>query len=110
VHLTLLSGARKRLMHAALWWPSGRDLATKTLLPRLDERLARLYATVTAARRGIRNRLNRLWKAGGGDGGAPEGGYPWHSTEAQARLLCLPASFLELCCAHHSHAQQHLLW
>lgn len=44
-----------------------RELVTVSLLPRLGERLVRLDAAVTAARRGLRNRLGRLWKAAADD-------------------------------------------
>jgi hypothetical protein len=39
-----------------------RALVSRTLLPRLEERMARLNASITATRKGLRNRLNRLWK------------------------------------------------
>ncbi len=39
-----------------------RHMVTQMLLPRLEERVAKLNAAVTAARRGLRNRITRLWK------------------------------------------------
>ncbi|KAJ9512929.1 hypothetical protein QJQ45_029048, partial [Haematococcus lacustris] len=77
---------------------AGRDLEAvasalrvlaRMLLPRLEDRLARLNAGITATRRGLRNRLTRFWK-----GAAEETStdkwvrpYPWHSTEGQLRQL-----------------------
>jgi len=86
-----------------------RDFTQGCLLPRLEERVSRLNLSVTAMRKGFKNRLTRLWKAGtggdggglgaGGGGGAGTGGgsggagagelppYAWHTVEAQMRQL-----------------------
>ncbi|KAI8476140.1 MAG: ER-golgi trafficking TRAPP I complex 85 kDa subunit-domain-containing protein [Monoraphidium minutum] len=88
-----------------------RDFTQGCLLPKLEERVSRLNLSVTATRKGLRNRLTRLWKAGtgtaegGGGGGAGSGGgagpaagsggggaaeappYVWHSVDAQMRQL-----------------------
>ncbi|PNH07473.1 Trafficking protein particle complex subunit 8 [Tetrabaena socialis] len=63
-----------------------RELVTRTLLPRLEERIARLNASVTATRRGLRNRLNRFWK-GSAEDRQSDRPYPWHSVEGQLRQL-----------------------
>lgn len=42
-----------------------REFVGRSLLPRLEERMTRLNASITATRRGLRNRLNRLWKGSG---------------------------------------------
>ncbi len=44
-----------------------RDFVSRTLLPKLEERVARLNASITATRRGLRNRLNRFWKGAAED-------------------------------------------
>jgi hypothetical protein len=52
-----------------------RDFTQGSLLPKLEERVSRLNLSVTAMRKGLRNRLTRLWKAGtGGDGPGGGGG------------------------------------
>ena len=38
-----------------------------TLLPRLEERVTRLNVTIAATRKGLKNRLTRLWKGAAGD-------------------------------------------
>ncbi len=58
----------------------------RTLLPRLEERLGRLNASTTAARRGLRNRLTRLWR-GAADDAVVDKPYAWHSIESQLRQL-----------------------
>ena len=42
-----------------------REFATRTLLPKLEDRVAKLNAGITATRRGLRNRITRLWKGAG---------------------------------------------
>ena len=44
-----------------------RKLAVQTLLPKLEERIGRLNAGITTARRGLRNRITRLWKGAADD-------------------------------------------
>jgi hypothetical protein len=82
-----------------------RDFTQACLLPKLEERISRLNLSVTAMRKGFKNRLTRLWKAGtGGDGGpgggpgAPGGGgggpaepppYVWHRCGRAARAAAL---------------------
>ncbi len=44
-----------------------REFVSRTLLPRLEDRIARLNAAITATRRGLRNRLNRFWKGAAED-------------------------------------------
>lgn len=44
-----------------------REFLCRTLLPKLEDRIARLNASITAARRGLRNRLNRFWKGAAED-------------------------------------------
>lgn len=44
-----------------------REFVSRTLLPRLEERISRLNAAITATRRGLRNRLNRFWKGAAED-------------------------------------------
>ena len=39
-----------------------REFAVRTLLPKLEERISKLNAGITATRRGLRNRITRLWK------------------------------------------------
>ncbi|GLC57223.1 hypothetical protein PLESTB_001201000 [Pleodorina starrii] len=63
-----------------------RDVVSRTLLPRLEERIARLNASITATRRGLRNRLNRFWK-GTAEDRQTDRPYPWHSVEGQMRQL-----------------------
>lgn len=47
-----------------------KEVALRTLLPRLEERLAKLNAGITATRRGLRNRITRLWKGTADEGAA----------------------------------------
>ncbi|KXZ49490.1 hypothetical protein GPECTOR_21g716 [Gonium pectorale] len=63
-----------------------REFVSRTLLPRLEERMARLNTSITAARRGLRNRLNRFWK-GSAEDRTTDRPYPWHSVEGQMRQL-----------------------
>jgi hypothetical protein len=44
-----------------------RRFAAQTLLPRLEERANRLNAGITAARRGLKNRISRMWKVAADD-------------------------------------------
>lgn len=46
-----------------------RDFAERTLLPRIEERIARLNLTVSTARKGLKNRLTRLWKGAAAEPG-----------------------------------------
>eukprot|EP00879_Flechtneria_rotunda_P033011 GHRR01036525.1.p1 GENE.GHRR01036525.1~~GHRR01036525.1.p1 ORF type:complete len:441 (+),score=144.44 GHRR01036525.1:563-1885(+) len=65
-----------------------KNFCERTLLPRLEERIARLNLSVSTARKGLKNRLTRLWKGAAGDSGPPQDvSYPWHSVEAQMRCL-----------------------
>ena len=41
--------------------------ASQTLLPRIEERANRLNAGITGARRGLKNRITRLWKVAADD-------------------------------------------
>ncbi|GIL73935.1 hypothetical protein Vretimale_5119 [Volvox reticuliferus] len=63
-----------------------REFVSRTLLPKLEERIARLNASITATRRGLRNRLNRFWK-GNAEDRQTDRPYPWHSVEGQMRQL-----------------------
>ncbi|KAG2449122.1 hypothetical protein HYH02_005870 [Chlamydomonas schloesseri] len=63
-----------------------REFMCRTLLPKLEDRIARLNASITAARRGLRNRLNRFWK-GAAEDRQTDRPYPWHSVEGQMRQL-----------------------
>ncbi|PNW88325.1 hypothetical protein CHLRE_01g024400v5 [Chlamydomonas reinhardtii] len=63
-----------------------REFLCRTLLPKLEDRIARLNASITAARRGLRNRLNRFWK-GAAEDRQTDRPYPWHSVEGQMRQL-----------------------
>ncbi|GIL54165.1 hypothetical protein Vafri_9740 [Volvox africanus] len=63
-----------------------REFVSRTLLPKLEERIARLNASITATRRGLRNRLNRFWK-GTAEDRQTDRPYPWHSVEGQMRQL-----------------------
>eukprot|EP00798_Chlamydomonas_sp_ICE-L_P000836 gene836-33567_t len=63
-----------------------RDFVSRTLMPRLEERLYRLNASITVARRGIRNRFTRLWR-GAADDVVVDKPYMWHSIESQMRQL-----------------------
>ncbi|KAG2489318.1 hypothetical protein HYH03_012150 [Edaphochlamys debaryana] len=63
-----------------------RDFAGRTLLPKLEERISRLNAAITATRRGLRNRLNRFWK-GSAEDRQTDRPYPWHSVEGMMRQL-----------------------
>lgn len=49
-----------------------REFASRTLLPKLEERCAKLNAGITATRRGLRNRITRLWKGGATDEAASD--------------------------------------
>lgn len=49
-----------------------REFAFGTLLPGVEARISRLNAAVTASRRGLRNRITRLWKGAGGEEGASD--------------------------------------
>lgn len=65
-----------------------REFAERALLPKLEERMNRLNISISATRKGIRNRLTRLWKTGAGtDGPSQDVSYPWHSVEGQMRQL-----------------------
>lgn len=75
-----------------------RDFVVRCFLPRVEERIADLNKAVTANRKGITNRLSRLWggargtlgggAAGGGGGdGATDTPYLWHSIESKMRQL-----------------------
>ncbi|GAX80359.1 hypothetical protein CEUSTIGMA_g7798.t1 [Chlamydomonas eustigma] len=63
-----------------------RKFALQTLLPRLEERANRLNAGITVARRGIKNRFTRLWKAASEDT-INDKPYAWHSIEGGMRQL-----------------------
>lgn len=39
-----------------------RGFTVQSLLPKLEERLLRLNSTITATRKGLRNRFTRFWK------------------------------------------------
>jgi hypothetical protein len=41
--------------------------------------MARLNMQISATRKGLRNRLTRLWKGAGTDTPATDTPYPWHS-------------------------------
>ena len=64
-----------------------RDFVSRTLLPKLEERIAHLNLSITATRRGLRNRINRLWKTSGQEGAIDDTAYPYHSIEAQVVQL-----------------------
>ena len=44
-----------------------RKFALQSLLPRLEERIGRLNAGITMARRGLKNVITRLWKGAADD-------------------------------------------
>jgi len=46
-----------------------REFCERSLLPRLEERIARLNFGISAARKGLKNRLTRLWKGAAGEAG-----------------------------------------
>lgn len=55
-----------------------RGFVERTLMPKLEERIARLNLSVSATRKGLRNRLTRLWKGAGAEAPANDVPYPWH--------------------------------
>eukprot|EP00878_Enallax_costatus_P009894 GHUV01010331.1.p1 GENE.GHUV01010331.1~~GHUV01010331.1.p1 ORF type:complete len:454 (+),score=106.14 GHUV01010331.1:1028-2389(+) len=65
-----------------------KDFCERTLLPKLEERIARLNLIISNARKGFKNKLTRFWK-----GAATETvqyqdvSYPYHSIEAQMRCV-----------------------
>jgi hypothetical protein len=82
-------------------------IAAGTLLPRLEERLTRLDAAVTASRRGLGNRLRRFLKAGGASGsdggdGAGGGGGGLFSPSASSSGQTQPQQ--------QQQQQQHYAW
>jgi hypothetical protein len=46
-----------------------REFAERSLLPRVEERMARLNLAVSTARKGLKNRLTRLWKGAAAEPG-----------------------------------------
>lgn len=48
------------------------QFCTGTLLPRMEERITRLNITIAATRKGLKNRLSRLWKGAAADGATPQ--------------------------------------
>ncbi|MEW5318844.1 MAG: hypothetical protein WDW38_010029, partial [Sanguina aurantia] len=63
-----------------------RGFTVQSLLPKLEERLLRLNSTITATRKGLRNRFTRFWK-GNTEDTTTDKPYPWHSVEAQMRQM-----------------------
>ncbi|WIA13573.1 hypothetical protein OEZ85_007140 [Tetradesmus obliquus] len=65
-----------------------REFAERSLLPRVEERMARLNLAVSTARKGLKNRLTRLWKGAAAEPGpSMETSYTYHSIEGQMRAL-----------------------
>ncbi|KAG1664040.1 hypothetical protein FOA52_010459 [Chlamydomonas sp. UWO 241] len=71
-----------------------RRAVGQSVLPMLERRINRLNDGITAARRGLRNRLTRMWKAAADDT-VVDRPYPWHSIEGQMRQLADLAFLLQ---------------
>jgi hypothetical protein len=46
-----------------------REFTERSLLPKVEERMARLNLAVSTARKGLKNRLTRLWKGAAAEPG-----------------------------------------
>jgi hypothetical protein len=51
-----------------------KEFCERCLLPKLEEHIARLNFGISAARKGLKNRLTRLWKGAAGDAGPAQVG------------------------------------
>lgn len=73
-----------------------REFAERSLLPRVEERMARLNLAVSTARKGLKNRLTRLWK-----GAAAEPG-PSMVRAAACLLRWVCYCVCCICCERHT--------
>lgn len=49
-----------------------KDFCERTLLPKLEERIARLNLIISNARKGFKNKLTRFWKGAAAESGPPQ--------------------------------------
>jgi hypothetical protein len=70
-----------------------REFAERSLLPRVEERMARLNLAVSTARKGLKNRLTRLWKGAAAEPGPSMVGC---SNVHVCLLLCLRCVYRQI--------------